>query len=84
MHDETNKTIARLLMEMPFGNFPVALGIIYCDPTPAFDSSVVEQNRKIAAGKKRDLNGLLRKGDTWSVEGDGVHSPPSAKPLPLQ
>ena len=68
VHDETNKTIAQLLLDMPFGEFPIALGVLYCDPAPAFDTSVVEQNSKAAAGKKRDLNALLRKGDTWSVE----------------
>jgi len=71
IHDETNRTIAQLLIEMPFGDFPVALGVIYCDPALAsFESAVVEQSRKAAAGKKRDLNALLRKGDTWSVEVD--------------
>jgi 2-oxoglutarate/2-oxoacid ferredoxin oxidoreductase subunit beta len=72
VHDETNKTIAQLLIEMPFGGFPVALGVIYCDPTPAFDGAVIEQNRSAAAGKKRDLNALLRKGDTWAVEADAA------------
>ena len=57
---------------MPFGNFPVALGVIYCNAAPAFDSAVAEQIRQVAAGKKRDLDALLRKGDTWSVEGDAT------------
>jgi 2-oxoglutarate ferredoxin oxidoreductase subunit beta len=55
---------------MPFGNFPMALGVIYCDPAPAFDSAVAEQNNKASAGKIRDLNVILRRGDTWSVDGD--------------
>ncbi|MGA3307066.1 MAG: 2-oxoacid:ferredoxin oxidoreductase subunit beta [Xanthobacteraceae bacterium] len=70
VHDETNRSIAQLLIDMPFGSFPTALGVIYCDPTPAFDSAVIEQNNKASAGKKRDLNALLRRGDTWSVDGD--------------
>ena len=70
VHDETNRLIAQLLIEMPFGTFPMALGVIYCDPAPAFEGAVIEQNRKAAAGRKRDLNALLRKGDTWSVEAD--------------
>jgi 2-oxoglutarate ferredoxin oxidoreductase subunit beta len=81
VHDETNKTIARLLIEMPFGDFPVALGIIYCDPTPAFDGAVTEQNRTVAAGKTRDLNALLRKGDTWSVDAAESSLPVEAEPL---
>src|SRR5208282_1644486 len=56
VHDETNKLIAQLLIDMPFGSFPMALGVIYCNPGPAFDSAVIEQNNKASAGKKRDLN----------------------------
>jgi 2-oxoglutarate ferredoxin oxidoreductase subunit beta len=70
VHDETNRTIAQLLLDMPFGAFPIALGVLYCDPAPAFDTSVVAQNAKAAVGKVRDLNALLRKGDTWTVEAD--------------
>ncbi|MGO8918703.1 MAG: 2-oxoacid:ferredoxin oxidoreductase subunit beta [Stellaceae bacterium] len=70
VHDETNRTIAQLLIDMPFGAFPMALGVIYCDPAPAFDTAVVEQNRTASAGKKRDLNALLRSGDTWSIGGE--------------
>jgi 2-oxoglutarate/2-oxoacid ferredoxin oxidoreductase subunit beta len=84
VHDETNKIIAQLLVDLPFGSFPVALGIIYCDETPTFDFAVVEQNRTVAAGKKRDLNALLRKGDTWSVEGSELHVSPSASSETLQ
>ncbi len=68
VHDETNKAIAQLLLDMPFGNFPIALGVIYCDPAPTFDSAIVEQSCKAATGKRRDLNALLRKGETWSVD----------------
>jgi 2-oxoglutarate ferredoxin oxidoreductase subunit beta len=50
----------------------MALGVIYCDPTPAFDSAVIEQHNKASAGKMRDLNALLRRGDTWSVDQAGV------------
>ncbi len=72
VHDETSKTIAQLLIEMSFGELPIALGVIYCNPAPAFDAAVIEQNAKAAAGKTRDLNALLRKGDTWTVEGGGL------------
>jgi 2-oxoglutarate ferredoxin oxidoreductase subunit beta len=68
VHDETDRSIAQLLIDMPFGEFPMALGVIYCDPAPAFESAVTEQNRQASAGKARDLNALLRKGDTWSVD----------------
>ena len=74
VHDETDKTIAQLLVDMPFGEFPIALGVIYCNPAPTFESAVVEQNRQAAASKPRDLNLLLRKGETWSVDGASIIS----------
>jgi 2-oxoglutarate ferredoxin oxidoreductase subunit beta len=70
VHDETNRTIAQLLLDMPFGDFPIALGVLYCNPAPPFDTAVVAQNAKVAAGKARDLNALLRRGDIWTVEAD--------------
>jgi 2-oxoglutarate ferredoxin oxidoreductase subunit beta len=52
---------------MPQG-FPVALGVIYEDPAPTFESAVVEQNAAAASGKKADLQALVSKGQTWQVE----------------
>jgi 2-oxoglutarate ferredoxin oxidoreductase subunit beta len=57
-----------MLVEMPFGAFPMALGVIYDDPAPTFDSAVVAQNRSVAEGKKPDLQKLLSQGQTWMVE----------------
>ena len=72
VHDESNRILAQLLIEMPFADsgFPMALGVIYCDPAPPFDAVVTAQSRKASAGKQRDLQMLLRSGDTWSVAGD--------------
>jgi 2-oxoglutarate ferredoxin oxidoreductase subunit beta len=68
VHDETNRGIAHMLVEMPFGAYPVALGTIYQSPAPTFESAVVEQNAKAAEGKKADLQALISKGQTWQVE----------------
>ena len=68
VHDKANRMIAHLLVEMPFGAFPMALGVIYEDPAPTFESAVVEQNAAAAAGKKADLQKLLSKGQTWMVD----------------
>ncbi len=68
VHDKTNRAIAHLLVEMPFGAFPMALGVIYEDPAPTFESAVVAQNAQVAAGKTADLAKLLAKGQTWMVE----------------
>ena len=68
VHDQTNRMIAHLLVEMPFGPFPIALGVVYDDPAPTFESAVVEQNVTAAAGRKPDLQKLLSRGQTWMVE----------------
>ena len=67
VHDPKNRGVAAMLIEMPEG-FPVALGVIYEDPAPTFESAVVEQNAAAASGKKADLQALVSKGQTWQVE----------------
>jgi len=44
------------------------LGVIYEDPAPTFESSVVEQNLAAAKGKTPDLQALVSKGQSWMVE----------------
>lgn len=68
VHDQTNRGLAHMLVEMAFGAFPMALGVIFDDPAPTFESAVVEQNAKAAAGKAPDLQKLLAKGQTWMVD----------------
>jgi 2-oxoglutarate ferredoxin oxidoreductase subunit beta len=67
VHDPTNRGIAAMLILMP-DSFPVALGVIYENPAPTFDSAVIEQNREAASGKAADLQKLVSKGQTWMVE----------------
>ena len=58
-----------MLGEMQFASgFPVAMGVLYCDPAATFDSAVIAQNAEIASKKgKPDLDKLLRQGQTWTV-----------------
>ena len=58
-----------MLVEMPFGPFPMALGVLYDDPRPTFEAAVLEQNAKASAGKDANLAKLLAKGQTWTVGG---------------
>jgi 2-oxoglutarate/2-oxoacid ferredoxin oxidoreductase subunit beta len=67
VHNPRNKGIASMLIEMPEG-FPVALGVIYEDPAPTFETAVREQNAAAAKGKTPDLQALVSKGQTWQVE----------------
>ncbi len=71
VHDVTNRSIAHMLVELPFGEFPMALGVLYDDPKPTFESAVVEQNKLASEGKKPDLQALVSKGQTWTVKEGG-------------
>ncbi len=68
VHDVTNRAVAHMLVEMPFGAFPMALGVLYDDPRPTFDSAVIAQNEAVAAGKTPDLQKLISTGQTWTVD----------------
>lgn len=67
VHDVTNRSVAHMLVEMPFGEFPMALGVLYDDPRPTFEDAVIAQNVEASAGKIADLSKLLAKGQTWTV-----------------
>ena len=51
VHDPTNKAVAHMLIDMPIGSFPMALGVIYADPRATFESAVLDQNAQAAAGR---------------------------------
>ncbi|MCF8708497.1 2-oxoacid:ferredoxin oxidoreductase subunit beta [Rhizorhapis sp. SPR117] len=68
VHDVRNRAMAHMLVEMPFGPFPMALGVLYDDPVATFDSAIVEQNTAVAKGKVADLQKLVSKGQTWTVK----------------
>ncbi len=68
VHDEANRSIAHMLVGMPFGAYPMALGVIYQSPAPTFESAVIAQNARASEGKKADLQALISKGQTWMVE----------------
>ena len=58
-----------MLVEMPFGEFPMALGVLYDDPAPTFDAAVVEQNRQASEGQDRQPpEAALSQGQTWQVD----------------
>jgi 2-oxoglutarate ferredoxin oxidoreductase subunit beta len=74
VHDVTNRSVAHMLVELPFGPFPMALGVIYDDPRPTYEDAVLGQDDKSREGKTADLAKLLAKGQTWTVsEGDSSH-----------
>ena len=73
VHDATNRMLAHMLAEMPFGPFPMALGVLYDDPRPTFETSVAEEKAKSTAGKQANLAKLLGSGQTWTVDPSEGH-----------
>ncbi|MEO1921990.1 MAG: 2-oxoacid:ferredoxin oxidoreductase subunit beta [Sphingomonadales bacterium CG12_big_fil_rev_8_21_14_0_65_65_10] len=69
VHDVKNRSIAHMLVEMPFGPFPMALGVLYDDPHPTFETAVIEDRARASEGKQADLAKLLGSGQTWTVDG---------------
>jgi len=69
VHNVKNRSIAHMLVELPFGPFPMALGVLYDDPRPTFEAAVIEERAKASEGKEANLAKLLGKGQTWTVSG---------------
>jgi 2-oxoglutarate ferredoxin oxidoreductase subunit beta len=68
VHDETNLPAAFLLGQMEPPSFPVALGVLYCNPAPTYEYGVHEQVRRAKAQLgEGDLAKLFRGGSTWTV-----------------
>ena len=70
VHDETNRTIGGALARLKPPDFPVAIGVLYCNPAEeSYERAVRTQNRAIAdkAPTKGDVNALLHRGATWEV-----------------
>ena len=69
VHDETNRTLATILANLPRPEFPVALGVLFAEDAPVYEDAVHAQIDEIAGEKySTDIDGLLRAGRTWTVE----------------
>lgn len=69
VHNVRNRALAHMLVEMPFGPFPMALGVIYDDPRPTYETTLLGQDAEARKGKDANLAKLLAKGQTWTVSG---------------
>lgn len=66
IHDERNRMLAHLLAELRPPEFPMPLGVLYCDPAPApYESEVLAQ----AHPNGRSLADMVRSDRTWTVTG---------------
>lgn len=69
VHDERNKGLAAMLLALQPPAFPMALGVIYCDPAPTYEEAVYAQIPAGADASKADIETLLHQGQTWTVAG---------------
>ena len=73
VHDTKNRALAHMLIDLrvtpAFADFPIALGVIYDDPRPTFEQTLLGQDVEARKGKEPDLAKLLAKGQTWTVSG---------------
>jgi 2-oxoglutarate/2-oxoacid ferredoxin oxidoreductase subunit beta len=71
IHDETNRTLATMLAALEPPHTPVALGVLYAEPSPVAvkappaDTALTEDR-----ATEMMLNDLVRKGETWVVTAD--------------
>ena len=73
VHNVKNRMLAHMLVELPFGPFPMPLGVIYDDPRATFEEAVHDEKRRASEGKEPSLAKLLAKGQTWTVDDSGGH-----------
>jgi 2-oxoglutarate ferredoxin oxidoreductase subunit beta len=71
VHDETNRSLASLLISLQPPAFPVAIGVLYCDPVSSYGEDLERQLAEAGArpATEADLDEMLRGGRTWEVEG---------------
>ncbi len=69
VHDETNPIIAQLLINTHQPEFPMVLGVLYCDPAEPFETAVISQIDAIKAKKPgASLEKRMQSGRTWEVK----------------
>jgi 2-oxoglutarate/2-oxoacid ferredoxin oxidoreductase subunit beta len=68
VHDETDRAMAGLLVAMQPPVMPVALGVIYCDPAPSYETGVIAEVETAQRSHKASLAELLKQGHTWTVD----------------
>jgi 2-oxoglutarate ferredoxin oxidoreductase subunit beta len=61
--------LALLLAQLQPAAFPMALGVLYCDPVESYDHAVHRQADDMGArpAAQTDLQQLLQSGRTWEV-----------------
>jgi len=68
VHDETSRNLATLLAQMDSPGLPVATGILYCNPAASYEQGLAGLTESVKSKEHGDLNALLRRGHTWTVD----------------
>ena len=70
VHDEKNPFIAAMLVELDHPQYPVPMGVLYCEDRPTYNGAFNDQVglAKELAGGQGTLEDLLYSGQTWTVE----------------
>jgi 2-oxoglutarate ferredoxin oxidoreductase subunit beta len=66
LHDETNRTLAQLLLTMPQPEFPVALGVVLRQPGVAFEKAYYA-NQPTKLKRTAKVADALRQTSIWRV-----------------
>jgi 2-oxoglutarate ferredoxin oxidoreductase subunit beta len=69
VHDERNRGLAAMLLALRPPRFPMALGVIFCDPAATYEEQVYAQIPAGATAANAEIAGLLHQGHTWTVAG---------------
>lgn len=67
VHDQTSKPLALMLAALEPPAMPVALGVLYCNPTACLPMAPAEGAIVLPALPQR-IDAALRLGDTWTIE----------------
>ena len=65
VHDATSRPLATMLAAL---TMPVALGVLYCNPSEPLDAAIQRASEGMTEpAAATELNALLRGGDTWTI-----------------
>ena len=69
IHDESNRVMGQMLADLSYPEYPIPVGVFYCETAPSYVSDIYEQQARIRGKRgKADINALLRSENTWTID----------------
>ena len=68
VHDEQNRILAQLLVQLQGSQFPIPLGVLLNEPRNEYTETYGHQYNGDRESTAESINSLLRSGPTWTVE----------------